>query len=123
MARKPFDLVLYGATGFTGQLTAKYLSTVPDLQENGRSWAIAGRDMRNIPREGNSSFDKVPKGRSVCLQFVMDGPFEGSPNHGKAILIRLLMKIIENSSCQCLGVRSVLAKVEAKNYPMVKNNS
>jgi short subunit dehydrogenase-like uncharacterized protein len=36
-----YDLVLYGATGFTGRLVARYLDTVPDLQ--GKSWAIAGR--------------------------------------------------------------------------------
>lgn len=36
-----YDLILYGATGFTGKLTAKYLSSVPDLQ--GKQWAIAGR--------------------------------------------------------------------------------
>ena len=36
-----YDLVLYGATGFTGRLVAKYLNTVPDLQ--GKQWAIAGR--------------------------------------------------------------------------------
>ena len=36
-----YDLILYGATGFTGKLAAKYLSTVPDLR--GKQWAIAGR--------------------------------------------------------------------------------
>ena len=36
-----YDLVLYGATGFTGKLVATYLNAVPDLA--GRSWAIAGR--------------------------------------------------------------------------------
>jgi len=36
-----YDLVLYGATGFTGKLVAKYLNNVPDLQ--GKKWAIAGR--------------------------------------------------------------------------------
>ncbi len=38
---KTYDLVLYGATGFTGKLVAKYLDTVPGLQ--GKQWAIAGR--------------------------------------------------------------------------------
>lgn len=34
-----YDIVLFGATGFTGKLTAEYLSGI-----DGISWAIAGRD-------------------------------------------------------------------------------
>ena len=41
-----YDLVLYGATGFTGQLVAAYLRTVPDLQ--GKRWAIAGRSASRL---------------------------------------------------------------------------
>ena len=37
-----FDLILYGATGFTGKLTAAYLDHHPELA--GRRWAIAGRN-------------------------------------------------------------------------------
>ncbi len=36
-----FDLVLFGATGFTGRLVAEYLR---DHAEPGLAWAIAGRD-------------------------------------------------------------------------------
>lgn len=43
-----YDIVLYGATGFTGQLTASYLSKVPELQQSGRSWAIAGRTLQKL---------------------------------------------------------------------------
>ncbi len=35
-----YDIILYGATGFTGQLTARYLAT----QRQPLRWAIAGRD-------------------------------------------------------------------------------
>ena len=34
-------MLLYGATGFTGALTARYLDAHPEL--NGKRWAIAGR--------------------------------------------------------------------------------
>ena len=37
-----FDLILYGATGFTGKLTAAYLDRHPELV--GKRWAIAGRN-------------------------------------------------------------------------------
>lgn len=41
-ASRPFHIVLYGATGFTGQLTAEYLATCRDSP--GLKWAIAGRN-------------------------------------------------------------------------------
>lgn len=40
----PYDVVLWGASGFTGRLVAEYLATnYPDL-----SWAIAGRDQAKL---------------------------------------------------------------------------
>jgi short subunit dehydrogenase-like uncharacterized protein len=45
MATKKFDLVLFGATGFTGQQTLKHLAaTVP----SGLSWAIGGRSKSRL---------------------------------------------------------------------------
>ncbi|WP_405021097.1 saccharopine dehydrogenase NADP-binding domain-containing protein [Kitasatospora sp. NBC_00070] len=42
---RPYDLVLFGATGFTGGLTAEYLAgAVPD----GCRWALAGRNERKL---------------------------------------------------------------------------
>jgi short subunit dehydrogenase-like uncharacterized protein len=42
---RPFDLVLFGATGFTGQLTAAHLAgNVPD----GCRWALAGRNQAKL---------------------------------------------------------------------------
>ena len=38
---QPLILIVYGATGFTGQLVATYLDTHPELR--GKRWAIAGR--------------------------------------------------------------------------------
>jgi len=45
---KPFDLVLFGATGFTGRLVAEYLAQkkVP------LKWAIAGRDRKKLEALG-----------------------------------------------------------------------
>lgn len=39
---KPLDLVLFGATGFTGRLTAEYLAE--HARRSGLRWGIAGRD-------------------------------------------------------------------------------
>ena len=44
-AARPFDIVLYGATGFTGGLVADYL--LRNLPEGG-SWAVAGRNRTKL---------------------------------------------------------------------------
>lgn len=41
---RTYDIILLGATGFTGQLTARYLSK----QEQPIRWAIAGRDTHKL---------------------------------------------------------------------------
>ncbi|WP_035845112.1 saccharopine dehydrogenase family protein [Kitasatospora azatica] len=44
-AERSYDLVLFGATGFTGRLTAEYLArTVPE----GCRWALAGRNPQKL---------------------------------------------------------------------------
>ena len=42
MSSKKFDIVVYGATGFTGQLVAEYLATQYKGDAN-LNWAMAGR--------------------------------------------------------------------------------
>jgi short subunit dehydrogenase-like uncharacterized protein len=42
---RPYDLVLFGATGFTGELTAEYLAA--HLPANAR-WALAGRNQAKL---------------------------------------------------------------------------
>lgn len=52
MAAPPtYDLVLYGATGFTGRLVARYLDGVPEAAAQGKPplrWAVAGRSERKL---------------------------------------------------------------------------
>lgn len=43
--KRPFDIVLYGATGFTGELVADYL--VRNMPEGG-AWAVAGRNRTKL---------------------------------------------------------------------------
>lgn len=46
-ADRPYDIVLFGATGFAGELTAEYLAAhAPE----GLRWAIAGRDEEKLRR-------------------------------------------------------------------------
>jgi short subunit dehydrogenase-like uncharacterized protein len=44
MEQRPFDIVLYGATGFTGRLVAEYLAK----SEESFRWAIAGRNQEKL---------------------------------------------------------------------------
>ena len=56
---KKFDIIVYGATGFTGSLCAKY------LKENysGLRWAVAGRNEEKL-----SLLCKSP----LCSQVLID---------------------------------------------------
>lgn len=46
---RQFDIIVFGATGFTGQLVAEYLTQhYPDT--SGVTWALAGRDMAKLAR-------------------------------------------------------------------------
>jgi len=46
MSNRKYDIILFGATGFTGQITAEYLSQHA-VKEN-ISWAIAGRNKEKL---------------------------------------------------------------------------
>lgn len=45
---KPFDIVLFGATGFTGGLVADYLAHCMEREQ--LRWALAGRDREKLER-------------------------------------------------------------------------
>ena len=49
--KKDYDLIIYGATGFTGSLVVEYLDeNYPDI-----SWAIAGRNEEKLKKISNST--------------------------------------------------------------------
>ncbi|MFF9705539.1 saccharopine dehydrogenase family protein [Streptomyces griseofuscus] len=55
---RPYDVVLYGATGFVGTLTAEYLAA---HAPKGLRWAIAGRDEVKLRRLR----DRLPAGADI----------------------------------------------------------
>ena len=67
---RPYDLVVYGASGFTGRLAAEYLarrytpgsSSAAAAGEPVR-WAMAGRDRVKLERDSRS-------GKSYALEFL-----------------------------------------------------
>ena len=48
MLTEPLVLIVYGATGFTGQMVAAYLDAHPELR--GKPWAIAGRTQSKLAK-------------------------------------------------------------------------
>jgi len=97
MAKQQHDLVIYGATGFTGQLVCDYLQR---QQAQGRdfSWAMAGRSMEKLEAQratlaspdvpllradsdDSASLDRLTNSARVVVSAV--GPYQ---LHGTALL-------------------------------------
>lgn len=45
---REFDIVVYGATGYTGRLVAEYLHNHYGSRDDGPSWAMAGRSLTKL---------------------------------------------------------------------------
>jgi short subunit dehydrogenase-like uncharacterized protein len=74
MASRQYDLVVYGATGYTGKYTAEHLQKSAPTDLN---WAIAGRNSQKLESvlkelEGISKDRKQPGSTSIL-------PFLNSP--------------------------------------------
>ena len=65
MSTEPLVLIVYGATGFTGQLVATYLDGHPELR--GKPWAIAGRTQSKLA-ELSSKLGDRPETLCVGLE-------------------------------------------------------
>ncbi len=48
MASREFDIIVYGATGFTGRLVAEYLAQHYAGRKDAPKWAMAGRSAANL---------------------------------------------------------------------------
>lgn len=55
---RPYDIVVFGATGFTGRLTAEYLAQSKDAGQC--RWAIAGRSLAKLEETLHSLRKKSP---------------------------------------------------------------
>jgi len=53
---REFDLIIYGATGFTGRLAVEYI----DNNYSDLKWAIAGRNSEKLTEISNSTMSKPP---------------------------------------------------------------
>jgi len=48
MSTREFDIIVYGATGYTGRLVAEYLAQHYGAREDGPNWAMAGRSLAKL---------------------------------------------------------------------------
>ncbi|NGO74826.1 saccharopine dehydrogenase [Streptomyces sp. YC504] len=72
--QRDHDIVLYGATGFVGTLTAEYLARhAPD----GLRWAIAGRSTRKLERLRERLTELDPRASKVAVIAVDSGDRAG----------------------------------------------
>lgn len=64
-----YDLVVYGATGFTGRLIVDYIIQEYGINNNDFSWAIAGRDKSSLSKIRGSYefFDSKSKNIPIIL--------------------------------------------------------
>jgi len=88
MNQGPFDLVVFGATGFTGRLLAEHLLTRHGVDGNLR-WALAGR-----------SRDKLEAVRQDLGPEAQDLPLLIADSHDRA----QLMGLVENAQTVCSTV-------------------
>lgn len=61
---RDFDLIVFGATGFTGRLVAEALLEFP---EPGLRWAIAGRSREKLERVRDGLAERFPDARDLTL--------------------------------------------------------
>ncbi len=64
-AKRTYDIVMYGATGFTGRLTAEYLAT--HMAASKLRWAIAGRNREKLDavKRGLLAFERKAESLGV----------------------------------------------------------
>lgn len=57
---RPYDVIVWGATGFTGRLVVEYLAERYPVGETLR-WAVAGRDQGRLEKVLDEHFEKRPR--------------------------------------------------------------
>jgi len=66
-AERELDVVLWGATGFTGRLVAAYLAEHPEVVEGGVAVALGGRDRQKLEALRDELAERAPGARELPL--------------------------------------------------------
>lgn len=67
MTERKYDVIILGATGFTGQITSRYLAS--HVETEGIRWAIAGRNKEKLENVRHNCSGHFP---DLCIADVMD---------------------------------------------------
>lgn len=73
MANKEFDIVVMGATGFTGQLVVEYLASTYGVDED-LKWAIAGRNRTKLEAARKASMAPDLAAKLAIIEADTDNP-------------------------------------------------
>ena len=71
MGKRPFDIIVYGATGFTGKLIVEYLLEHYGLKNDLFNWAIAGRSLKKLEKLKTGLSKEYIEARDIRI-FVVD---------------------------------------------------
>jgi len=76
-AGKQYDIVVFGATGYTGQYVVEYVARAASEDPHGLKWAVAGRNAAKLAgvleqAAANTGFEDLPKETDVILCDVND---------------------------------------------------
>lgn len=82
-AVKAYDLVVYGATGFTGTLVAEYLARRARTAA-GLRWAVAGRD--SVKLEALASRLRATSGSDIGVIVASGAEIDRVPQAAKAVI-------------------------------------
>ena len=67
MSEERYDLVIFGATGFTGQFVVEELVRVQDEESGGLTMAVAGRNMEKLQKV----LEQASKQTGIGLQQIL----------------------------------------------------
>ena len=65
--KRNFDIILWGATGFTGKLVIEYLAMNYGCGEKELKWAIAARNLQKLQEVQSALAEKIPSIKSLPL--------------------------------------------------------
>lgn len=105
-ATRDFDVVVYGATGFTGRLVARYLArTQPALR-----WALAGRSLKKLEALRDALAAEYPAMASLPL-VVAQGE---SPDSMRSMAARTRVLLTTVGPYATLGAPALAAALEGR---------
>lgn len=91
---KQYDIVVYGASGFTGQLCIRYLTSV--ARQNGTRWAVGGRNRGKLEQA-------LKEAELEGVDIVIADSNDEESLTAMARSTKLVLSLVSNASCECVA--------------------